>query len=151
MDKGSVVGIYIAPQESAAISSLPEVTAVAGKGLEGDRYFDMPDMEPKQEITLFTKEWIDTTNKQTGIGVTYEDMRRNVMVEGLDLNELIGRRFFVGEVEVEAIKANPPCNHLQNLSGKPLLKNMVKTSGGIRGRIVSSGTIRVGDPVHIAE
>lgn len=150
--EATVSGLYITPEEAAPIERVDEVTAVAGLGIEGDRYYnrhkDLPEGQrsPEDEITLFQQEGVDRVNSETDLGITYEDMRRNVMTHGVDLDSLIGKRFKVGEVELEGLEPNPPCRHLQALAGKPLLKPMIDDAG-IRARIVSGGTIRKGDPI----
>ena len=122
MSVGRVVAIYIGPEPQGPVRRVDEVNAVAGRGLEGDRYF------------------------QPAPGGTPD---RNVVTAGVRLDELVGRTFALGEVEVEAIEPNPPCSHLQKLAGKPLLKPLARR-GGVRGRIVKGGVLRAGDPVSAA-
>jgi MOSC domain-containing protein YiiM len=64
------------------------------------------------------------------------------------LNELLGQRFSIGEVVLEGVKDCPPCEHLEGLVGKPVLKPLVER-GGLRARILQGGTIRVGDEVQL--
>lgn len=147
----SVVALFIGPQEQGPVKEVDEVEAVAGAGLVGDRYFKgvypADRWEPKVEITLFSSEKLAEARESTGIDITPEDMRRNVYTQGVNLDSLIGRRFTVGEVTLEGIKANPPCRHLQEMAGKKLLVKPLMDGGGIRARIVVSGTIRAGDPI----
>lgn len=148
-DNPTVAGLFIGSDEGGPLEQRTEVEAVAGSGLAGDRYF-RPSADPKhdstEEITLFEKEAVDRANAEHALGLVYADMRRNVMTEGLDLRSLIGRSIRVGEVEIEVMEDNPPCRHLEALAGKTLLKPLIE-KGGVRGRIVSSGTIREGDPI----
>lgn len=150
---GKVEGIFIASEERGPIQSVDTVNAVAGRGLEGDRYFkagDALNSEPTEEITLFESEAIEKANAETDIAVEPQDMRRNVMTSGLDLVALIGKRLRIGEVEVEAMEDNPPCRYLTELTGKDLLKPLIR-KGGVRGRIVTSGTISSGDTIEVIE
>lgn len=144
----TVAGLFIGEVEGGPIQSRDEVQAVAGSGLMGDRYFGSSKAghDPTEEITLFEKEAVDRVNRELDLGLGYEDMRRNVMTEGVDLRSLIGRSIKVGEAEIEVMEDNPPCRHLEALAGKPLLKPLIDR-GGVRGRITRSGTIRTGDPV----
>ena len=71
------------------------------------------------------------------------------MTEGLDVRALIGKKFWIGEVQVEGRATTPPV-YLKRLAGKPLLKPMID-KGGIRGRIVSGGTIKQGDAIRIGD
>ncbi len=148
MQKGLVTQIFIGPEEGAPMKPVDEVGAISGMGLEGDRYFDAGDEEhdPGLEVTLFSSEGLEAGRTASGLDITPEDMRRNLMTEGVSLSSLIGQRFAVGEVQLEGLEENPPCSLLQQLAGKPLLKPMID-KGGIRARIVAGGTIRVGDEI----
>ncbi len=147
MENGSVVGIYTAPEVSAPIESRDEVRAVAGSGLEGDRYFNPEGWdEPKKELTLVEVEAIEGANREYDLDLEPKDMRRQIVTRGVALNHLVGQEFRIGEVRLRGIKINNPCSHLQKLAGKKLLKPMMHR-GGLRAQILETGTIRVGDPV----
>ena len=149
MSEPSVIAILTAPTKSAPVVSREEVNAVAGKGLEGDRYFKADGWdEVKREITLVEMEAIEAANRDYDLGLTPEDMRRQIVTRGVALNHLVGREFTVGGVKCRGVKLNEPCNHLRKLADKPLIKPMIHR-GGLRAQILEGGTIRVGDPVHI--
>ena len=147
MQNGSVVGIYTAPEKHAPIESRDEVKAVAGRGLEGDRYFNADGWdEAKKEMTLVELEAIEGANREYELDLEPKDMRRQIVTKGVALNHLVDREFQIGEVRLRGIKIANPCSHLQKLAGKKLLKPMMHR-GGLRAQILESGTIRVGDPV----
>jgi MOSC domain-containing protein YiiM len=148
MNAGRVTRIFVGAQESGPIHEVAEVEAVEGRGLKGDRYFDegRGDHDPTLEVTLFSSEGLDAGRVAGDIDIAPEDMRRNLMTEGVTLPDLLGQRFSAGEVVLEGLEPNPPCAHLQRLAGKPLLKPMID-NGGIRARIVTGGTIRAGDEI----
>lgn len=145
---GTVVGIFTAPGESAPTRARDEVVAVAGRGLQGDRYHESneSDHDPADEITLIEAEGLRLSEDERGVTLDPGEHRRNVVVEGLDLLGLVGHTISVGEAEVEVVADNPPCKYLQSLTGKPVLLGL-KGKGGVRGRIAKGGTIRLGDPV----
>jgi MOSC domain-containing protein YiiM len=154
---GIVEAICIAPTASVPMQSLASVEAVAGVGLAGDRYYDKtgfyssrPTDPGAREVTLFEAETLDALTNQCGISLGAAEHRRNVTVRGVHLLGLIGQRFRVGDVLLEGIKDCPPCEHLQQLVGKPVLQPLA-TRGGLRARILSGGTLRVGDPVAVLE
>jgi MOSC domain-containing protein YiiM len=148
MSEGSVVAIFTAPKKHAPLDSRDEVSAVAGRGLEGDRYFNAEGWdEPKRELTLVELEAVEAANRDYDLGLTPEDMRRQVVTKGVPLNHLIGKEFSVGDVRCLGVKLNEPCNHLRKLADKPLIKPMIHR-GGLRAQILESGTIRVGDPIR---
>ena len=147
MSEASVVAIYTAPEKHEPVVARDEVDAVAGKGLEGDRYFNADGWdEAKREITLVESEAIDAANRDYDLGLTAADMRRQIVTRGVALNHLVDREFTLGDVRCLGIKLNEPCNHLRKLAGKPLIKPMIHR-GGLRAQILEGGTIRVGDPI----
>lgn len=149
MQNGSVVGIYTAPEIAAPVTPLDEVKAIAGHGLEGDRYFNADGWDqPKKELTLVEIEAVEAANRDYDIGLTAEDTRRQIVTRGVALNHLVGQEFTIGDVRLRGIKLNEPCNHLRKLSGKPLIKPLIHR-GGLRAQILDSGTIRVGDEITV--
>ena len=154
MSEAKVLTIFTGPVEKGPVQEQKAVKAVAGAGIEGDRYWqgETPpeERDPTREITVVPIEGIRAAVEESGLDITPADMRRNIVTEGLDVRALIGKKFWIGEVQVEGLKDNPACAYLQRLAGKPLLKPMVD-KGGIRGRIVSGGTIKQGDAIRIGD
>jgi MOSC domain-containing protein YiiM len=152
MSEAKVVEIYIGAVEGGPVEKRSSVTAVAGAGIEGDRYFqgEVPpeERDPTREITVVPIEGIRKAAAESGIDITPADLRRNIVTEGVDVRGLIGKTFWVGDVQLEGLKDNPACAYLQRLTGKQLLKPMID-KGGIRGRIVSGGTINQGDAIRL--
>jgi len=146
---GTVVGIFTAPVKGGPIVALDEARAAAGQGLEGDRHFaaNQGGHDPADEITLIEAEGLRRAKTEHGVDLAPGEHRRNVVVDGLDLLELVGRTVRVGEAEVEVLDDNPPCKYLQDLTGKPVVRAL-RGKGGVRGRIAASGTIRVGDLIR---
>jgi MOSC domain-containing protein YiiM len=147
---GTIVGIFTATAEGAPTVARDEVRAVAGRGLEGDRYFDgnVGEHDAADEITLIEAEGLEQARAEHGLDLGPGEHRRNVVVEGLDLVALVGSTIKVGEAEVTVMADNPPCRYLQDLVGKPVLRAL-RHKGGVRGSIVTGGVLRVGDTVHI--
>lgn len=150
MQRGTVEAIQLAANEKGEVFEVPEVRAVAGRGLEGDRYF-VPEgrtQEPKKQITLFEAEAADAVNRDYDVEMVPADTRRNIVTRGISLNHLVGVEFRVGEVTLRGIKLCEPCSRMQRLAEKKILKPLVHR-GGLNAEIVSSGTIRAGDPVEV--
>jgi MOSC domain-containing protein YiiM len=150
MQSGSVEGIYIAPRRKELPSGAGSVEAVAGKGLEGDRYFaddgtfsDDPRSNGR-DLTLVEAEAIERLARDTGVELAPAETRRNVVTRGVALNDLVGRRFTVGEAECIGRRLCDPCSHLQKLTQPGVLKGLVDR-GGLRADIVRGGVIRPGD------
>jgi MOSC domain-containing protein YiiM len=152
---GRVEAICIAPAASAPMERLSEIQAVAGVGLAGDRYATQtgfystrPTDPGAREVTLFEAEVLDALKAEHGLKLSPTEHRRNLTVRGLHLNELLGQRFRVGDAVLEGVKDCPPCEHLEDLVGKPVLRPLVER-GGLRARVLQGGSIRVGDVVQV--
>jgi MOSC domain-containing protein YiiM len=128
--------------ESDALRLVGSVSAVAGKGLEGDRHFNARGARPGGAITLIEAEVLED------VGLSGPQSRRQVVTRGVRLDDLIGRRFFVGEVECEGVEICEPCLHLQRLTRPGIIDDLLHR-GGLNADVVSSGTIAVGDTVTI--
>ena len=142
---GSVASLLIAPEAEAPLVAVDDAVALAGRGLEGDRYassrgtFSTPGGRG-YELTLVEAEVLDE------IGLPWEQARRNVVTRGVALNALVGRRFRVGAVECVGRRLAEPCAHLERLARPGLLRPLVHR-GGLRADIVVGGVVRVGDEV----
>jgi MOSC domain-containing protein YiiM len=143
---GEVVAIYIGPERQ-----LPEpvdrVEAHAGKGLAGNRYYWPDGSAPAgNALTLIEAEALAAFTRETGIELTAQASRRNVLTRGIDLNALVGKRFRVGDVECEGVELCEPCSHLASLTHPGVLRGMVHRAG-LNADILTDGQIAVGDAV----
>jgi MOSC domain-containing protein YiiM len=136
---GRVEAIRIAPEHERLPEPVDSVD-VTDEGVTGDRYFGRGD------ITLIEAEAIEAFNEETGIPLTHAEIRRQVLTRGVRLNDLVDKRFRVGEVEAVGVEWCEPCNHIQGLTHQGVLKGMVHRAG-LRADIVRSGRIAVGDEV----
>ena len=152
MNTGTIEFIYIAPKATAPTVSVNEVLAIPGVGLEGDRYalrqgtFFKP--EPDFELTLIEAEAIEALKRDYNVELAPGEARRNLVTRGIALNHLVGRDFQIGEVKAHGIRLCEPCDHLQRLTGRQLIKGL-RHRGGLRAQILTQGAIRVGDSVTL--
>ena len=135
------------------MQAVEQVRAVAGQGLEGDRYFekqgtftDNPNTTGRQ-VTLIESEAIDAIERDYGYKLDYKDARRNIVTRGVALNHLLGKEFRVGDVRLRGVRLNEPCNHLAGLTDEKVKPALVHR-GGLRADILNDGVIRVGDAVE---
>jgi MOSC domain-containing protein YiiM len=138
MDRMHVEAINIGTSD--ALGPVRSVRAVAGRGLEGDRYFFPGGAGPGQALTLIEAEAIEE------VGLTGAQSRRQIVVRGIRVNDLVGKRFRVGDVECLGVELCEPCRHLQRLTRPGIIKDLIHR-GGLRADILSGGTISVGDKV----
>jgi MOSC domain-containing protein YiiM len=150
MRDGVVESIYIAPTAAGPVQAVDEAVAIPGTGLEGDRYalklgtFYKP--KPDHELTLIEAEAIEALERDYRIGLAPGDARRNIVTRGVALNHLVGAEFAIGGVRIRGIRLCEPCDHLQRVTGRALIKGLLHR-GGLRAQILTPGTIRVGDSV----
>src|SRR5687768_5582755 len=154
--RGRVVSIYVAPAGGAPMEERSVVRAVPGRGLEGDRYFHgagafsaraAPGREIT-ELTLIEHEVIERLQSDWGIDVVAADSRRNIVTRGIALNELVGSHFRVGGVRLLAASLCEPCVSLvKSPANRHLLRGLAH-KGGLRARILTTGTIAVGDAIE---
>lgn len=150
MTDGRLVGIFVASQAKAPLTAVAQVRAEAGRGLEGDRYFARQGTfwkpQPDFEVTLIEVESLEAFRVETGVHLEPREARRNLATRGVRLNDLLGRRFRVGEVILTGIRLCEPCGHLERLTGRKLIP-FLQGRGGLRAGIVSGGLIRAGDSI----
>ena len=119
---GSVEAIVVAPHAEAMMVTVQRATARAGRGLEGDRYFDrrgtFSNVHARgHDLTLIEAEVLDALRLPGG-QLGPEEARRNVVTRGIDLNALVGQRFRIGDVECFGQRLCEPCAHLERLTEK---------------------------------
>lgn len=147
---GTVREIFIAGRAEAEMERVSGVPAVAGRGLVGDRYeagegtFSKPGGRG-YHLTLIESEAIERVNSG-GIKLSVAEARRNVVTEGVRLDDLIGRRFVIGDVECIGRRRCEPCSHLQRLTPPGTLRALAHR-GGLRADILTGGEIKTGDEV----
>jgi len=152
--EGSVVAVFLAAEGGGVPQETPEVQAVAGRGLQGDRYFagvgtfDTPAHanEPNRHVTLIEAEAIDAARRDYDVALGLGEHRRNIVTRNVPLNHLVDREFTIGEVRLRGVKLCEPCAHMEGLS-KPGARRALTHRGGLRAEILESGTIRAGDPI----
>lgn len=164
---GTVVSIHLTPSHGAAMVAVKEARAVAGRGLEGDRFFQAEGAatggpkgpprrnanvgiggKPDREITLIEVEAIEALNRDWDLDLDPGDARRNIVTRGVSLNALVGRAFKVGAVTLRGLKPCDPCAHLAKLTRREVLEGLAHR-GGLRAGVVTDGIIRVGDAVRV--
>jgi MOSC domain-containing protein YiiM len=132
-----------------------QIDAVKGQGLAGDRYaevkgaFQRGHIEPMQHVTLIEAEAIQAASLDYQRPLTHLDTRRNLLTQGVPLNHLVNREFWVGDVKLRGLKLCEPCKYLEKLSGAGLIEAL-RHRGGLRAEIVQGGVLQTGDRVRPA-
>jgi hypothetical protein len=153
---GRLLHIHIAEAASFEMKELDEAKLIAGRGIEGDRYFKgIGTYSPKpdvREVTLIEMEVLyalargDPPFPGDRVELAPGDHRRNLTTLGVPLNHLVGKRFKVGEAVLKGGRLNFPCKYLEKLLGLPVYTALLNRSG-LNCWIELGGTIRKGDPI----
>ena len=136
---GRVEAIHL----TASPAELPQPTGevqIEAAGVVGDYHHG------RGNLTLVAAEALEGLRADTGIELSPAEVRRQVLTSGIRLNDLVGRRFAVGEVECVGTELCEPCAKLQRLTQPGVLRGLVHR-GGLRADVVREGRIAVGDPV----
>ena len=148
MSKIIEIGITKKNNQKLKIEKVNNVEVVAGKGIKGDRnYHDYN--EARKQITLIESESIDYYNQKFNTNFSYLDFRRNLITKNIQLNELVGKKLSIGQIDIRVHDLCRPCNYLQEILGKDNIIKEFLRRGGLRCEILISGNIKVGDEIKI--
>jgi MOSC domain-containing protein YiiM len=142
--EATVTAIWVAPERHAPMESRDEIVVEAGRGIVGDRYHGTR----HRHVTVQSAADLEAATRDLGAPVTPPMTRRNVTIDGPVPTEP-GERIQVGEVLLEAVRIAAPCKVMEESIG-PGGRVALRRRGGTAFRALSSGTIRVGDPVTLA-
>jgi MOSC domain-containing protein YiiM len=143
------VGHHGGPPGNPPAVSMPAVRLIAGRGIEGDRYALRDAGHPRQ-ITFFDMAVLDELSRRFTRAVPPGAVRRNVLVRGCSLPELVGRRFRVQGVLFEGMDPCKPCYWMDEAIG-PGAEELLKGRGGLRARILEDGRLHVGAAILAVE
>ena len=126
-----------------------QVQVIAGRGLEGDRYFDgsgdwSNNSGVDRDVTLIEIEAIEALDREKKIRIAPGAARRNLVTRGVPLNHLVGREFQVGAVRLHGTRRCEPCQYLESLTTQGVLSGRIHRAG-LRARVIAGGATEVGD------
>jgi MOSC domain-containing protein YiiM len=142
-----VVSIHRVQERNGAAEALVEANVLSGYGMVGDW---RSNVKTSRQLTLIEEEAILAAGQQLGQPVAAGASRRQVMVRGLPLNPTVGQTLKVGDLLLEVTELCDPCDNMERTIG-PGGRTALYNRGGISARVLSGGTLRVGDPVARAE
>lgn len=140
----SVLGIAIRTSKNGPMREVDSAEVVAGGGISTD----LP-VSRSRGLTLLASEQWSEVRKELDAPLPWHTRRANVLVEGLKLGDLIGRRLKLGEIEFEVINETEPCGLMDQLHAG--LREALKPEcrGGVHGCVVRGGTLRIGDSIEL--
>jgi MOSC domain-containing protein YiiM len=149
MFQGRLLEIYITARRRGEPQRVDEVEAIAGHGLRGDRFYHEAGMgSPRHEVTLIENEALAYLAREQGIALGPGQSRRNLVTEGVPLNDLVKRKFTIGTVILRGILLCEPCRHLEKITSLSGITAALRGRGGLRAEVLRSGTLRTGDRIH---
>lgn len=142
--EGRIVGLALRTVPGGAMREVEEASAEAGSWLQGDH-----GGSTRRGITFLDRATWKTVNAGLGTDLPWHARRANACVEGLDLLALVGRRVAVGGLVVEILSETRPCDEMDARHAG--LQRALEPAGygGVYGRILVGGRVRVGDPVRV--
>jgi MOSC domain-containing protein YiiM len=146
---GRVEAIFVTAAHGEPPAPVKSVQARAGRGLEGNRYYWADgDAPPGGAVTLIAAEAVEAVANEGTVSVEAAAMRRNVLTRGIDVNELVGKRFRIGDVVCEGVELCEPCLDLESMTQPGVIKAFVHRAG-LNADILNDGEISVGDTVEL--
>jgi MOSC domain-containing protein YiiM len=150
-----VVSLHIAPSGAAPMQSLGSVNAIAGRGLDGDRYGNFSGTYSNhpgdgRHVTLIEIEAIVALRREYQIALATGSTRRNIVTRGVALNHFAEREFRVGAVTLRGKRLCEPCLHLEKLTQPGTMRGLIHR-GGLRAEVIVGGVVRVGDRIVMLE
>ena len=145
-----VYKLGITNNNNQKIREVNSIEVLANQGIIGDRHFKEFN-DPYSQLSLIESENIDYYNIKYGLNIPYIDFRRNIITKGIQLNNLVGKKFQIGSVELEGVDLCRPCRHLcEILNQDNIIKEFLRR-GGLRCQILTSSKIDVGDKIKVLD
>lgn len=150
--RGTLAAVFIAPDAAAPMRAVEHVRAVPGRGLEGDRYGAGQGAfsrwpGPRREVTLIAAEALEAAEQAFDVRLQAGEHRRNLVVRGVPLDELVRQPFRIGAVRLRGVRVCAPCKYLVRVAGQEAIFEALVGRGGLRAQVLEEGVLRVGDPV----
>ncbi len=156
MWQGTVAAIYVTGTAGAPMTALSATSAIAGRGLEGDRYatgtgFYSWAAGPLREVSLIEEEVLERLARDHNLDLPPGVHRRNIVTRGVPLGHLIGQEFRIGEAIFRGVEICEPCQHLIDVTGIKGIFSPLIHRGGLHAAVVSGGQVRIGDSIMAVE
>lgn len=140
----TVVSIQIAPKHRAALVDVEHIEVEAGRGIVGDRYYGTK----HRHISVQSAAALAEASQDLGRTLGPASTRRTVTVSGGDVPSAPGSRMRLGTIDVEVVRIAAPCRLMDQINGDGA-RRALHARGGSVCRVLSTGTLCVGDPVQL--
>ena len=151
---GTVENLYITKMHREQPQPIESAQLEAGKGIAGDRYHQRSlellaagDDVQANHLSLISKEELDAFLERNDTQIDYGNFRRNVLTTGIDLYELIGKKFKLGGALCQGVEDCEPCAFLAATVHRAVLPEL-KKKAGLRAIILEDGEVNIGDTIE---
>ena len=145
-----VYKLGISTEHNQSIKEVNSINVLANQGIVGDRHFKEFN-NPYNQLSLIESENIDYYNITYSLNIPYINFRRNIVTKGIQLNDLVGKKILVGNIELEGIDLCRPCRHLTEVLGQDNIIKEFLRRGGLRCQVLSSSSIKIGDQIKVLD
>lgn len=149
---GKIIAIFVTASKHGEQISADAVQIKTGKGIVGDRFFGFRKSQPGRNLTLIEAEAIAEFNHRYHLDIPLNATRRNLITQGIRLNELIGQRFQIGGVLCQGIELCEPCVVMVRqfpataLTQTEIIRAFIN-KGGIRVKVLTDGVVKLRDEI----
>lgn len=146
---GKLEWIGLRTERRGSIINAQSVEAIKGVGLRGDRKTNSINQDSKRQVTLIQAEHLPVIAAFMKLPeVEPQQLRRNLLISGINLLALKNKKFYIGNVLFEGTGECHPCSRMEETLGVGGY-NALRGHGGITAKILSDGMIYLNDEVKI--
>jgi MOSC domain-containing protein YiiM len=142
---GEVVSIHLVRQRHGVAEAVEQVMVQTNYGLQGDW---RSHRNRSGQLTLVEAEALTAVEQCLDVSITAGASRRQIVVQGVKLNELIGQRLRVGNLQLFVEAPCDPCSRMEETIGVGA-RSALEGRGGVRCFVLAGGELRVGDSVEV--
>lgn len=140
---GRLLWIGLRSERRSAMVAPTEVYAGVDIGLQGDRY---QGKSRKRQVTLIQSEHLSVISSFVGVTIDPAQLRRNLLIEGINLLALKNQSFRIGEAVFTGTGSCHPCSRMTEALGEGGY-NAMRGHGGITACVLEPGLLRLGDEI----
>ncbi len=154
---GEVICFFICSDKGLPMERKEIVRFIAGAGIAGDRYCEGNGAYSKgkrvviRHVSLIALEAIEEVNRFLPEPFLPEETRRNILTRGIDLNTLVGKEFFVGQIRMRGVELCDPCGRPSQIAKKKGFMEAFVLKGGLRAEVLGSGAAFSGNHIREAD
>jgi MOSC domain-containing protein YiiM len=145
---GCVVALYIARAASAPMQALTTAHLVPGRGIVGDRFYTRRSSavhDGQSDVTLVEQEALDLLVETAASGEPGASARRNIVIRGYALHQLVGQRFCLGSVTLYGLAPHLTCASPQTTQQDACA---ALTGTTLWAQVLTEGDITLGDQLR---